>query len=134
MQVEVAEARSLIDNFLYDCQREGLAPTIDIGRLRRDRWRQWKKIPAEYREHAPLKNFNRAPGYFFETSLALFKNEYCVAIDGSLYMHQLNSPDPFPIEELISTVPANKLGEALTAALLSLLRAKQRPEAVQEPG
>jgi len=132
-QAEVAEAKSLIDSFLLDCEREGLPPTIDIGQLRRDRWRQWKRIPTEYRQHAPLKNFYQTPGYFFETSLAMFKDEYCVALDGTLYKHQLNSPDPFTLEELVGTMPAGKLAEALEATLLWLLKAKQQPGAAETP-
>ena len=133
VNAEVTEAKSLIENFLLDCRREGLAPTIDIGQLRRDRWRQWKRIPTEFRQYAPLKKFALTPGYFFETSVAKFKDEYCVTVDGGLYKHQLNAPDPFPLEELISTVPPNKLREALAAALLWLLKAKQQPGAGQEP-
>ncbi len=125
---ELTEAKSLIKNFLLDCQREGLAPTIDIGSLRRDRWRQWKRVPAEYRQHAPLKNFRFTPGYFFETSVADFKDEYCLSVDGVIYKHQLNAPDPFELEELLKVVPANKLAEALAAAMVELLKAKQHPE------
>lgn len=124
---EVATARTLIDDFLLACRREELAPTIDIGQLRRDRWNQWKRIPTEFRQHAPMKLFRLTPGYFFETSVVQFKDEFCLALDGSLYKHQLNAADPYPLEEFVGSIPVEKLAEALTTALVWLLKTKQQP-------
>ena len=124
---EVVAAQKLIDDFLLDCRREELAPTIDIGQLRRDRWNQWKRIPTEYRQHAPMKDFKLTPGYFFETSVVQFKDEFCLALDGGLYKHQLNAADPYPLEEFVGSIPVEKLAEALTSALFWLLKTKQQP-------
>lgn len=133
-QAEIDSAKQLIANFLNDCHREGLGPTIDIGQLRRDRWRQWKRIPAEYRQNPPLKNFKVTPGYLLEISIANYKDEFCLALDGTLYKHQLNAPDPFSLEELLYIVPAAMLADALTLSVIWLLKSKQTPTYQEEPG
>lgn len=125
--VEISEAEKLIGNFLLDCKKEGLEPTIDIGRLRRERWRQWKRIPTEYRQNAPEKDFRLTPGYLFEISVVKYKDEFCLSADGIIYKHQLNAPDPYPIETLLSMVTVNGLAEALTATLVWLLKSRQKP-------
>ena len=127
IKAEVDEAKSLIESFLLDCRREGMAPTIDIGQLRRERWRQWKRLPTEYRQHPPLKDFRFTPGFFFETPIGQFNDEYCLALDGSIYKHQLNAPDPYPLRELVGNIPVDKLADALTMALVRLLKLKQQP-------
>ncbi len=125
---DVARVRGLLAEFLSACSREYLDPTINIGQLRRDRWKQWKRIPAEYKEHSPLRTFKTTPGYIFEVKLAKFKDELCVGLDGALYKHQLNAPDPYPIEDLIDSAPVNKIAEGLIASLVWLLKAKQQPD------
>ncbi|HEB12712.1 MAG TPA: hypothetical protein ENI11_03435 [Actinobacteria bacterium] len=126
-RVEISEAKKLIENFLLDCKKEGLGPAIDIGQLRRERWRQWKKIPTEYRQNAPEKDFRLTPGYLFETSVAKYKDEFCLSADGIIYKHQLNAPDPYPIDALLNVVSVSNLAEALTTTLVSLLKDRQKP-------
>ena len=126
-RVEISEAEKLIANFLLDCKKEGLEPSIDIGQLRRERWRQWKRIPTEYRQNAPEKDFRLTPGYLFETSISKYKDEFCLSADGTIYKHQLNAPDPYPLETLLSMVTVNNLAEALTATIVWLLKSRQKP-------
>ncbi len=124
---EATKVHKLIASFLADCLDAGLAPTVDIGQLRRDRWKQWKRIPAEYRQHAPLKSFKVTPGYIFEVNVAKYKDEFCVALDGTLYKHQLNSVDPFTIGEILKSATVEKIAEGLIGSLVWLLEAKQHP-------
>lgn len=130
---EVNEVQRLISAFLADCLAAGVVPTVDIGQLRRDRWKQWKRIPSEYKQNAPLKSFKLAPGYIFEVNVAKFKDELCLSLDGSLYKHQLNAVDPYPLEELLKSATVEKIAEGLLAALVWLLKAKQQPDPVVEP-
>lgn len=125
---ELTQVRNLIAGFLTDCTRSGLDPTIDIGQLRRDRWKQWKRIPAEYRQNPPLRSFKTTPGYIFEVHVAQYKDELCAGLDGSLYKHQLNALDPYPIEELVKSASVEKIEEGLIASLVWLLKAKQTPQ------
>jgi hypothetical protein len=121
-------AKELIAGFLADCRRENLEPTIDVGQLRKERWRQWKRTPSEQRQNPPLKIFKQTPGYFFQITVAKYKDTICIAPDGSLYKHQHNAPDPFPFEELLSLITVDQLGQALTMSLVELLKAKQQPD------
>ncbi len=125
---EVTKVQKLISTFLAECSGAGLVPTVDIGQLRRDRWKQWKRIPVEYKQNAPLKVFKVAPGYIFEINVAKFKDEFCLGLDGSLYKHQLNAVDPFPVDELLKIATVDKIAEGLLAALVWLLKAKQQPD------
>ena len=125
---EVTEVRKLFSALLADCLRAGLVPTVDIGQLRRDRWKQWKRIPAEYKHNAALKAFKPTPGYIFEVNVGKFKDEFCLALDGSLYKHQLNAVDPYPVDELLTTATVDKIAEGLLATLVWLLKAKQQPD------
>lgn len=125
--LDLAAAEKLIEEFLFACEREKLAPTLDIGQLRRERWRQWRHIPAKYRLHPPLKDFRVKPGYLIQIPVAKFTDEFCLAIDGTFYKHQLNAQDPFPLEELLRFVPLNNLAEALNFTLVDLLKTKQQP-------
>jgi len=131
--LELASAEKLIAEFLQACEREMLAPTLDIGQLRRERWRQWRHIPAQYRLHPPLKDFRVKPGYLIQIPVSKYVEEFCLAIDGSLYKHQLNAQDPFPLEEMLKLVPTSNLAEALNTALVELLKTKQQP-AVESRG
>ncbi len=124
---KIREVQKLISIFLTDCADAGVPPTIDIGQLRRDRWKQWKRIPAEYKQNAPLKTFKLTPGYIFEVRVAKHKDEFCVALDGSLYKHQLNAVDPFPLDDLLKGATLEKIAEGLLAALVWLLKTKQQP-------
>ncbi len=130
---EVTEVRKFTSAFLADCSGAGMVPTVDIGQLRRDRWKQWKRIPAEYKQNAPLKAFKLTPGYIFEINVAKFKDEFCLALDGSLYKHQLNAVDPYPLDELLKIATVDKIAEGLLAALVWLLKAKQQPDLGAEP-
>lgn len=125
--LELATAEKLIAQFLQACEQEMLAPTLDIGQLRRERWRQWRHIPAQYRLHPPLKDFRVKPGYLIQIPISKYVEEFCLAIDGSFYKHQLNALDPFPLEELLKLVPTSNLAEALNTALVELLKTKQQP-------
>lgn len=131
--LELATAEKLIAEFLQSCEREMLAPTLDIGQLRRERWRQWRHVPAQYRLHPPLKDFRVKPGYLIQVPVSKYVEDFCLAIDGSFYKHQLNAQDPFPLEELLKLVPINNLAEALNTALVELLKTKQQP-AVESRG
>ncbi len=133
-RAEILEAENLFKSFLADCQKENLDPTINIGQLRKERWRQWKRIPTEYREHAPQKDFRLAPGYLFEMSIGTWKDEVCLSVDGSLYKHQLNAPDPYPLEEILNTISLRVLADALTTTLVWLLKNKQKPAADSKKG
>ena len=130
---EVTEVQKLISTFLEECLGAGLVPTVDIGQLRRDRWKQWKRIPVEYKQNAPLKVFKLSPGFIFEVNVAKFKDEFCLGLDGSIYKHQLNAVDPFPIDELLKIATVDKIAESLLAALVWLLKAKQQPDLGAEP-
>lgn len=125
--LDIRQAQKLIEEFLSACEQEALAPILDIGQLRRERWRQWRHIPAQYRVHPPLRDFRVKPGYLIQIPIAKYVDEFCLAIDGSLYKHQLNAQDPFPLEELLKLVPVSNLAEALNATLVELLKAKQQP-------
>jgi hypothetical protein len=126
-QAEMAAAQKVFSNFLADCSAADFLPTVDLGKLRRDRWRQWKRVPAEYRQHPPLRSFRETPGYIFTLNIAKHKDEFCLALDGTLYKHQLNAPDPYPLEEILKFATVQKIAESMIVSLLALLQARQHP-------
>jgi hypothetical protein len=126
-EAEMAALQKVFSRFLSDCDKAGLTPTADIGQLRRERWRQWKRVPQEYRQNPPLKSFRETPGYIFELNIGKYKDELCLALDGTLYKHQLNAVDPYPAEELLKSATAEKVADSLIASLVWLLQARQHP-------
>lgn len=128
---EVAQVSQLFQDFLAGCGREEIAPNSDVGLLRRERYKQQKK--AGVIDNLPVKNFKQTPAYFFRISFGRQVEEFNLTVDGELYRHQMNVPDPFPIEELLKFATVEKISEGLRQTLVELLKQKQSPPAASGP-
>ena len=122
---DVAQIKQIFQDFLTACSQEKLAPSSDIGKLRRDRYRQQKKSGMTI--NMPVKNFKPTPAYFFTISFGKIIEDFNLTVQGELYRHHISAKDPFPIEELLKIAPKEKIVEGLRQALVTLLKLKQQP-------
>lgn len=122
---EVAQVRQSFEDFLLSCRQENVAPAFDVGRLRRERFKQQKKTGLT--EFPPVKNFKQTPAYFFRILFGRAAEDFYLTETGELYRHQMNLPDPYPIEELLKLATADKIKEGLRQTLVELLKQRQIP-------
>lgn len=120
---EVAQVKQLFQDFLSSCHQEGIPPNYDIGRLRRDRYKQQKKLGQT--DFLPVKNFKQTPGYHFRLNFGRVGEDLYLSLGGELYRHLMNVPDPFPIEELLKFASVEKVAEGLRQTLVELLKQRQ---------
>lgn len=123
--VEVETIKRLLNDFLSACAQEQLAPNVDVGALRKERWRAWRSADKAVRHYPPLKEFKSTPGYHLRLPFAKYVDEYFLCLDGSLYRHEFNAPDPYPVEWMAKSMPVAKIEEGLRSALVELLAARQ---------
>jgi len=123
--LEVNQVRQVFQDFLASCNQENLAPNSDIGKLRRERYRQQKKSGLTV--NMPVHNFKPTPAYFFTISFGKIAEDFNLITNGELYRHHISARDPFPIEDLLKIAPQEKIIEGLRQALVTLLKLKQIP-------
>jgi hypothetical protein len=122
----IAQARSLLSDFLQSCAQANIPPNTDVGALRKDRWKAQKK--AGLKSNLPLREFKPTAAYFFQVLIADYQEQFYLCTDGSLYRHIASVPDPYPIEKLVEIIPVVKLAEGLRDTLVELLKQKQQPQ------
>lgn len=128
---EVARIKRAFADFLEGCSKEGLSPNVDVGRLRKERFKEQKKTKQTY--NMPQKNFRLTPSFHFQIFFSRSVEDFYLTEDGELYRHHMNAPDPFPMEELLKMTTVEKVVEGLRKALVGSLRQRQHQATEAEP-
>lgn len=122
---DMAQIKQLFQDFLTACNQEKIAPNSDVGKLRRERYRQQKKSGLTV--NMPVRNFKPTPAYFITISFDKISEDFNLTTDGEIYRHHMSAKDPFPIDELLKIAPKEKITEGLRQALVTQLKLKQMP-------
>ncbi len=129
---EIAQVKQLLQEFLSSCSKEELPPNIDIGKLRKERFKEQKK--AKQSQNMPVKNFRLTPGFHFQIFFSRSVEDFYLTQEGELYRHHMSVVDPYPVEELLKFTTLEKINEGLRRTLVDMLKQRQikQSEVVEE--